>query len=225
MSTPFRSARDVIEYMILPYEVMVGEGSQLLKNKASVPLKLAQEHLWTGKDWAGRPLGGAKGAAGNIVSHLTPSPLEDIPRFAMEAWAQENPTYFSEGLAKVFDPTVFSLKVAGMQPRISSTDAEATLLQTKQIKAEELVWGRARKLKKDIFGMSPETRQAAISSVLEDASKAGMDAKGQKSIAQFLSTEGVTRGAKKAAGRYLTTHPEAQRGELAPPPKELERMD
>ena len=218
MSTPFRSARDVIEYAMLPYELIMGEPGKILKNKASVPLKLAEEHLWTGKDYAGRPLGGTYGAAGNVVSHMTPSPFEDIPRYAMEAWAQGNPTYFSEGLAKVFDPTLFPLKAAGMQPKVLKPDPETTLLQGKQLREEEKVRGRASKLKADLFGMSAETRARAIESLMEDAEKAGMDAKGKGSLRRYLQSEGVTRGATKAANRRLQANPNERKDQISTPP-------
>jgi hypothetical protein len=154
------------------------------------------------------------------VSHVTPSPFEDVPRFAFEAFSQDNPTYFSEGMAKVFDPAMFGLKVAGMQPRLSSTDAQTTLLQGKQMKAEEQVWGRARQIKKDLFGMEPDTRQRAVDSVLEDARRAGFDAKGQRAITRYLQQEGVTKGGKRAAERFLSVNPDYQReGEIGTPPQ------
>lgn len=218
MSTPFRSARDVIEYAMLPYELVNGEPGKVLKNKASVPLKLAEEHVWTGKDYAGRALGGTSGAVGNIASHMTPSPFEDIPRYAMEAWAQGNPTYFSEGLAKVFDPALFPLKAAGMQPKRLKPDPETSMLQTKQLKEEEKVRARASKLKADLFGMSPETRATAIESVMADAERAGMDAKGRGALRRYMTPEGVTRGATKAANRRLQMHPEERRDQISTPP-------
>lgn len=219
ISTPFRSARDIVEYAILPYEIMMGAELRLLKNKMSVPLKWTQETL-QGKDWAGRPIAGARGVAEHLVTSVTPSPFEEIPRFAFEAFAQDNPTYFSEGLAKVFGQGTFGLKVAGMQPRISSTDAETTMLQSKGMKEEDRVWGRARKIKKDIFGMADETRQSAIDSVMADADKAGFDAKGKQALRRYLATEGVTRGAQRGAQRFLNVNPQYQReGEIPAPPR------
>lgn len=217
MSTPFRSSRDVIEYAMLPYELMQGEPGKILKNKASVPLKIAQEHIWTGKDYADRPLGGTAGAVGNVVSHMTPSPFEDIPRYAMEAWAQKNPTYFSEGMAKVFDPATFGLKAAGMQPRTLKPDPETTMLQGKQLREEEKVRARASKVKADLFGMTAETRARAIESVMADAEAAGMDPKGKGSLRRYLAAEGVTRGATKAANRRLQVHPEERKEQLPAP--------
>lgn len=216
---PTRNTRDILEMMALPLHYATGTGDKpkLLQNKASVPVHVAQE-IMSREDWAGRKLDGPADIATTAVSHVMPPLTGDLPKAALEAYrmgGEPGRTFFSDSVKKAFEPKNAALVLAGMQPQLSSIDPETTKAAGRHMDAETLIWDRARRLKQMLNSkeMSPESREAAANSVLDDADKANMDLRTRKALRKYLNREGPSKTQSKNAARQRDVE-----GGIEPPP-------
>jgi hypothetical protein len=214
-----RNTRDMLELALLPFEYAlgVGEKPKILGYKASIPVQVGQE--WTSrKDWAGRELSGFPEMAASAAGHVMPPPLGNLPMVGLEAVRMNSTTFFEDSIKRMFEPTSAMLTLAGTQPHLSAIDPEVNLASHQQKDEERKLGSRAMRLKEMLNSadMSPESRQAAIASIIEDARKVHMDAKQIEALARYLSTEGPGRSQQRAAGRYKAGQAE---GQLSEPPQ------